>query len=233
MGALASSFPALSHSVRATSLTPARKVVSVAKSTSSPGSTRLTHRKSFWGFNFQPIRRGSRLNARAVDANETNCPTQSLRYKGPARGPRESMARAERLAARAGVGASIAAPWQLGARGRRGTRRSRSARGFTQDANAAQSGVRSFAAVDAHVYALSSPDRIVVDLPEVNFQLDPSVGRVGVAATQPRCQGVSFRPACAGQIPHRHRPCATGLSEPRSNRSRSSTARRRRGLTSS
>ena len=29
------------------------------------------------------------------------------------------------------------------------------------------------------VYALASPDRIVVDLPEVNFQLDPSLGRVG------------------------------------------------------
>ncbi len=33
--------------------------------------------------------------------------------------------------------------------------------------------------VDARAFALTSPDRIVVDLPEVNFQLDPSVGRVG------------------------------------------------------
>jgi N-acetylmuramoyl-L-alanine amidase len=31
--------------------------------------------------------------------------------------------------------------------------------------------------VEARVYALSWPDRIIVDLPEVNFQLDPSVGR--------------------------------------------------------
>jgi len=31
--------------------------------------------------------------------------------------------------------------------------------------------------VEARVYALSSPDRIIVELPEVNFQLDPSVGR--------------------------------------------------------
>ena len=36
--------------------------------------------------------------------------------------------------------------------------------------------------VDARAFALTSPDRIVVDLPEVNFQLDPSVGRVGAQA---------------------------------------------------
>ena len=33
--------------------------------------------------------------------------------------------------------------------------------------------------VDATASALASPDRIVVDMPEVNFQLDPSVGRFG------------------------------------------------------
>src|SRR5271170_7764189 len=33
--------------------------------------------------------------------------------------------------------------------------------------------------VDASASALASPDRIVVDMPEVNFRLDPSVGRVG------------------------------------------------------
>ena len=32
--------------------------------------------------------------------------------------------------------------------------------------------------VDASASVLASPDRIVVDLPEVNFQLDPSVGRI-------------------------------------------------------
>jgi N-acetylmuramoyl-L-alanine amidase len=31
--------------------------------------------------------------------------------------------------------------------------------------------------VEARVYALSSPDRIIVELPEINFRLDPSVGR--------------------------------------------------------
>jgi N-acetylmuramoyl-L-alanine amidase len=35
--------------------------------------------------------------------------------------------------------------------------------------------------VDASASALASPDRIVVDMPEVNFQLDPSVGRIGGA----------------------------------------------------
>lgn len=35
--------------------------------------------------------------------------------------------------------------------------------------------------VEAHVHALSAPDRIVVDLPEVNFRLDPAVGRPSAA----------------------------------------------------
>ena len=35
--------------------------------------------------------------------------------------------------------------------------------------------------VEATASALASPDRIVVDMPEVNFQLDPSVGRLGGA----------------------------------------------------
>jgi N-acetylmuramoyl-L-alanine amidase len=32
-------------------------------------------------------------------------------------------------------------------------------------------------AIDAHAFALAEPNRIVVDIPEVNFQIDPSVGR--------------------------------------------------------
>src|SRR5215472_12188356 len=32
-------------------------------------------------------------------------------------------------------------------------------------------------AVDATASALASPDRIVIDMPEVSFRLDPSVGR--------------------------------------------------------
>src|SRR5208337_5615403 len=34
-------------------------------------------------------------------------------------------------------------------------------------------------AVDASASVLASPERIVVDMPEVSFLLDPSVGRVG------------------------------------------------------
>jgi N-acetylmuramoyl-L-alanine amidase len=46
--------------------------------------------------------------------------------------------------------------------------------------------------VDASSFALTSPNRIVVDLPEVNFQLDPSVGRVGVAGDAPLVKGFRF-----------------------------------------
>ncbi len=35
--------------------------------------------------------------------------------------------------------------------------------------------------VEARVHALSAPDRIVIDLPEVNFRLDPTAGRSGAA----------------------------------------------------
>jgi N-acetylmuramoyl-L-alanine amidase len=35
--------------------------------------------------------------------------------------------------------------------------------------------------VEARIFALTSPDRIVVDLPEINFQLDPSIGHVSAA----------------------------------------------------
>ena len=31
--------------------------------------------------------------------------------------------------------------------------------------------------VEARAYALERPERIVIDLPEVNFQLDPAIGR--------------------------------------------------------
>jgi N-acetylmuramoyl-L-alanine amidase len=48
---------------------------------------------------------------------------------------------------------------------------------LAQDANEAQLVFDLSLPVEAHVYALPSPDRIIVDLPEVNFQLNPSVGR--------------------------------------------------------
>ena len=46
--------------------------------------------------------------------------------------------------------------------------------------------------VDASAFALTSPDRIVVDLPEVNFQLDPSVGRVGALGAASLVKGFRF-----------------------------------------
>jgi N-acetylmuramoyl-L-alanine amidase len=48
---------------------------------------------------------------------------------------------------------------------------------LAQDANEARLVFDLSLPVEAHVYALPSPDRIIVDLPEVNFQLNPSVGR--------------------------------------------------------
>jgi N-acetylmuramoyl-L-alanine amidase len=46
--------------------------------------------------------------------------------------------------------------------------------------------------VDATASALGSPDRIVVDMPEVNFQLDPSVGRVVAAPNVTLVKGFRF-----------------------------------------
>ncbi len=69
--------------------------------------------------------------------------------------------------------------------------------------------------VEPRVYALAAPDRIVVDLPEVNFQLDPSIGRVGtgnataivkefrfglLAPHQSRMVIDLGRPACPGRV---------------------------------
>ncbi len=50
---------------------------------------------------------------------------------------------------------------------------------LSQDESAAKLVFDLSRSVDASASALASPDRIVVDMPEVNFQLDPSVGRVG------------------------------------------------------
>ena len=69
--------------------------------------------------------------------------------------------------------------------------------------------------VDARAYALSSPDRIVVDLPEIAFDLDPSVGRVAGAGDEALVSAFRFgllatgksrividlvRPACPAEI---------------------------------
>ena len=46
--------------------------------------------------------------------------------------------------------------------------------------------------VDASASALASPDRIVVDMPEVNFQLDPAVGRVSALSDVALVKGFRF-----------------------------------------
>ena len=50
---------------------------------------------------------------------------------------------------------------------------------LSQDDNGAELSFDLSGPVNPRVYALASPDQIVIDLPEVNFQLDPSLGRVG------------------------------------------------------
>ncbi len=123
------------------------------------------------------------------------------------------MKRAERLAA--GVALAVfAAPWQLALAEESGPPVAVGAR-FTQDASAAQLVFDLSRSVHAHAYALTSPDRIVVDLPEINFQLDPSVGHVGVARDPPLVKAFRFgllapgksrvvidlvRPACPSEV---------------------------------
>jgi N-acetylmuramoyl-L-alanine amidase len=50
---------------------------------------------------------------------------------------------------------------------------------LSQDTNGAELSFDLSRPVNPRAYALTSPDRIVVDLPEVNFRLDPSLGRIG------------------------------------------------------
>lgn len=49
---------------------------------------------------------------------------------------------------------------------------------LSQDANGAELSFDLSRPVDPRVYALTSPDRVVIELPPVNFRLDPSLGRV-------------------------------------------------------
>jgi N-acetylmuramoyl-L-alanine amidase len=49
---------------------------------------------------------------------------------------------------------------------------------LVQDANGAELSFDLSRPVEPRVYVLAAPDRIVVDLPEVNFQLGPQLGRV-------------------------------------------------------
>jgi N-acetylmuramoyl-L-alanine amidase len=70
---------------------------------------------------------------------------------------------------------------------------------FSQDENAAKLVFDLSRAVDAKPAALASPDRIVIDMPEVNFELDPSVGRVSAAPEGSPVKGFRFGPLAAGK----------------------------------
>ena len=100
------------------------------------------------------------------------------------------MARIGRLAAFA-IFALMAAPVQLGFAGEAGPR-SRSARGShkmrMRPVWCSTCRVRSTRPLPPW----PSPDRIVVDMPEVNFHLDPSVGRVGALPSGSLVKGFRF-----------------------------------------
>ena len=86
---------------------------------------------------------------------------------------------------------------------------------LSQDESTAKSVFDPSRSVDASASALASPDRIVVDMPEVNFQLDPSVGRVaryGQYFAYFAREGFSLRAARPRQVPDRCRPRARRLS---------------------
>jgi N-acetylmuramoyl-L-alanine amidase len=70
---------------------------------------------------------------------------------------------------------------------------------LSQDSNAAKLVFDLSRPVDASAFALTSPDRIVVDLPEVNFQLDPSVGRLGALGAAPLVKSFRFGLLAAGK----------------------------------
>jgi N-acetylmuramoyl-L-alanine amidase len=63
---------------------------------------------------------------------------------------------------------------------------------LSQDESAARLVFDLSRSVDASASALASPDRIVVDMPEVNFQLDPSAGRVGAPPNVSFVKGFRF-----------------------------------------
>ena len=63
---------------------------------------------------------------------------------------------------------------------------------LSQDENVAKLVFDLSRPVDANASALASPDRIVVDMPEVNFRLDPSVGRVGALPNVSLVKGFRF-----------------------------------------
>ncbi len=86
----------------------------------------------------------------------------------------------------AAYGEDSAAPVAVGAR-------------LDQDGSGAELTFDLSRSVDARAYGLASPDRIVVDLPEVNFQIDQSVGRAGTDIGAPLVRAFRFGALAAGR----------------------------------
>jgi N-acetylmuramoyl-L-alanine amidase len=63
---------------------------------------------------------------------------------------------------------------------------------FSQNENAAKLVFDLSQRIDANASALASPDRIIIDMPEVNFQLDPSTGRIGALPRDSLVKGFRF-----------------------------------------
>jgi N-acetylmuramoyl-L-alanine amidase len=70
---------------------------------------------------------------------------------------------------------------------------------FSQDQGGAKLVFDLSRTVAASASALASPDRIVVDMPEVNFQLDPSVGRIGALRDDSLVKDFRFGLLAAGK----------------------------------
>lgn len=63
---------------------------------------------------------------------------------------------------------------------------------FSQDDGEAKLVFDLSQSVDAQASALASPDRVIVDMPEVTFQLDPSIGRLGAVSNNSLVKGFRF-----------------------------------------
>jgi N-acetylmuramoyl-L-alanine amidase len=63
---------------------------------------------------------------------------------------------------------------------------------LSQDSSGAELSFDLSQPVTSRVYAMASPERIVVDLPAVNFQLDPSLGRLGAGNATPIVKAYRF-----------------------------------------
>src|SRR5208282_6616238 len=107
------------------------------------------------------------------------------------------MARVGRLAALAAL-TLMAAPLQRAFAVEAGVPVAVAAR-LSQDQGAAKLVFALSRTVDASASAMASPDRIVIDMPEVSFRLDPSVGRAGALRDDSLVKDFRFGLLAAGK----------------------------------